>query len=85
MTEQNLINLGFKKVIVPPEEAGDPNGFHYYTYDKGSFSLISNSNDETNYDDWKVYIFNHDLYTSDYLHAFNLVNSIKNMKHEKQS
>ena len=61
MKEQELIDLGFKKTDVSPEEAGDENGFHYYTYDfsdSGGLSLISNSNDEAKKDEqWSVEIF----------------------------
>ena len=64
MTEQELIKLDFERVDVSPEEAGDENGFHYYTYDFSNnrgLSLISNSNDEAKEDEqWSVQIFDYD-------------------------
>ena len=45
MTEQELIQLEFKRVDVSPEEAGDEKGFHYFSYDfsdSRGLSLISN-------------------------------------------
>ena len=64
MTEQGLIKLDFKRVDVSPEEAGDENGFHYYTYDFSNnrgLSLISNSNDEAKEEEqWSVQIFDYD-------------------------
>ena len=52
MTEKQLIELDFTR---NDEEDGD---FHYYTYDIGSFCLISSSNDEVENDEWFVEVFN---------------------------
>ena len=64
MKEQDLIDLGFKRTDVSAEEAGDENGFHYYTYDfsdSRGLSLISNSNDEAEKaGQWVVEIFDYD-------------------------
>ena len=64
MKEEELVQLGFERVNVPPEEAGDENGFHYYTYDfsdSRGLSLISNSNDEAEKaGQWVVEIFDYD-------------------------
>lgn len=50
MTEQDLIDLGFKK------EFGDE--FYYYTYDfTNGFSLITNANDDLVDTKWVVEIF----------------------------
>ena len=50
MTEQDLIDLGFKK------EFGDE--FYYYIYDfTNGFSLITNANDELVDTKWVVEIF----------------------------
>lgn len=50
MTEQDLIDLGFKK------EFGD--NFHYYTYDFiPGFSLITQANDEIVNDNWTLEVF----------------------------
>ena len=64
MKEQDLIDLGFKRTDVSAEEAGDENGFYYYTYDfsdSRGLSLISNSNDEAEKaGQWVVEIFDYD-------------------------
>lgn len=63
MTEQDLINLGFKKENVSAEESG-ADAYHYYTYDLSNtdlnFCLISPANDETKNDNWYVELFNFD-------------------------
>jgi len=51
MTEKDLIELDFTR---NDEEDGD---FHYYTYDIGSFCLISTSNDEVKNGEWFVEVF----------------------------
>lgn len=67
MKEEELVQLGFERVNVPPEEAGDEKGFHYYTYDfsdSRGLSLISNSNDEAEKaGQWVVEIFDYDNIT----------------------
>lgn len=61
MTEQELIDLGFERVEVTPEQSGEEFGYHYYTMDIGTdfakFCLISGSSDETDPDGWFVEIF----------------------------
>ena len=59
MKEQDLIQLGFERVDVSEEESGDK-PFHYYTYDIGNstISLITQSNDEVENDNWHVEVFN---------------------------
>lgn len=63
MTEQDLINLGFKKENVSAEESG-ADAYHYYTYDLSdndlNFCLISPANDEAKDDNWYVELFNFD-------------------------
>jgi len=61
MTEQDLIDLKFKKEIVTKEQSGAPTDWHYYTYDfaKG-FSLISQASDEVTDDNWFVEVFETD-------------------------
>lgn len=58
MTEQELIDLGFKRVEVSPEQSGEEFGYHYYTLDIGTdfskFFLISGTSDETDPDGWFV-------------------------------
>ena len=60
MTEQDLIDLGFKQNTIIPEESGYDTIFWYYTYDfheSASFCLISNDNEESENDEWYVEIF----------------------------
>jgi hypothetical protein len=50
MKEQDLINLGFKKVDADAD--GVP--FYYYEYEFGDTCLISSANDESENDKWSV-------------------------------
>ena len=57
MTEKQLIELDFTRNDETAENSGSPNDWHYYTYDVGSFSLISPSSDEVENDEWFVEVF----------------------------
>jgi len=57
MKEIDLINLDFTRNDETAENSGSPNDWHYYTYDVGSFSLISPSSDEVENDEWFVEVF----------------------------
>jgi len=57
MTEKQLIELDFTRNDETAENSGAPNDFHYYTYDVGSFSLISPASDEVENDEWHVEVF----------------------------
>lgn len=47
LTEKKLQELGFKKQVVTPEEAGEPEGYHFFTYELfNQECLISQGNDE---------------------------------------
>jgi len=88
MTEQELIRLDFERVDVSPEEAGDENGFHYYTYDFSNnrgLSLISNSNDEAKEDEqWSVQIFDYDDITfTDAERLLDFINILKENIHAR--
>ena len=55
MTEEDLINLKFTKIIVPDSES--QNGYDYYYYRKEieeGLSFISNGNDEATNNKWYV-------------------------------
>jgi len=59
MTERELQKIGFKKVIVYPDESGMDNIYHYYTYDVvEGINLITPANDEIIDDSWYVEFFN---------------------------
>ena len=88
MTEQDLIKLDFKRVDVSPEEAGDENGFHYYTYDFSNsrgLGLISNSNDEAKEDEqWSVQIFDYDdISFTDVERLLDFINIVKENIHAR--
>ena len=88
MKEQDLIKLGFKRTDVSAEEAGDENGFHYYTYDfsdSRGLSLISNSNDEAEKaEQWSVEIFDYDNITfTEVEQLLEFINIIKQNTNEK--
>jgi len=57
MTEKDLINLDFTRVDETAENSGAPKDWHYYTYDVGSFCLISPASDEVEEDGWYVEVF----------------------------
>ena len=57
MTENDLINLDFTRNDETAESSGTSNDWHYYTYDIGSFSLISAGSDEVKNDEWFVDVF----------------------------
>mgnify|MGYP003688516287 CR=1 FL=1 len=58
MTENDLINLDFTRNGETAESSGAPNDWHHYTYDIGSFCLISPASDEVENDEWFVEVFN---------------------------
>jgi len=88
MTEQELIRLDFERVDVSPEEAGDENGFHYYTYDfsdSNGLCLISSSNDEAEKEEqWSVQIFDYDDITfTDAERLLDFINILKENIHAR--
>ena len=57
MTENEIIELEFKKIIVSIEESGDEFAYHYYIYPlTPDINLVSTSNDESGKKNWKVSI-----------------------------
>ena len=59
MTEQELINLGFKKIIVKNEESDNGYDYYYYVMDIiEGLSLTSIADDEVENDAW--YVMNHE-------------------------
>jgi hypothetical protein len=57
MTEEIFEKLGFERVDVSAEEAGDGRGFYYYSIDIGDVCLISNDDEDAQENSWEVYIF----------------------------
>jgi hypothetical protein len=59
MTEQELIDLGFKKIIVKNEESGNGYDYYYYVVDiMEGLSLTSIADDEVEDNTW--YVMNHE-------------------------
>lgn len=88
MKEQELIRLDFERVDVSPEEAGDENGFHYYTYnlsDSRGLCLISSSNDEAEKEEqWSVQIFDYDdISFTDAERLLDFINIVKENIHAR--
>ena len=57
MIEQDLLDLDFTRNDETAENSGASNDWHYYTYDIGSFSLISAASYEVKNDEWFVDVF----------------------------
>ena len=57
MIEQDLLDLDFTRNDETAENSGASNDWHYYTYDIGSFSLISAASYEAKNDEWFVDVF----------------------------
>jgi hypothetical protein len=56
MSEDELIESGFEKVIVTAEESGNKNDYYYYKYEiNDDVILMSSENDATVNKQWKVY------------------------------
>ena len=86
MTEGDLKEMGFEKVEVSAEEAGDELGFYYYDYafEGESISLITNCNtDIVDKEDWVVEIFDSvKLSTTNREDVESLIKSIKQFGNE---
>ena len=56
--EQDLVDLGFEKVLVSKHESGYEHDFYYYVYVVSKHTtLITNEDDIAKLSTWKVYIF----------------------------
>ncbi|OUU18390.1 MAG: hypothetical protein CBB97_21070 [Candidatus Endolissoclinum sp. TMED37] len=83
MSEEDLIDLGFKRKDVKPSESGDPHDWHYYTYDfTKSFILISCDSDEAAKEGWWVEFFEEgsDIKFKEYAKLKSLIALIKDAK-----
>lgn len=66
ITENELIEEGFKREDVPVTESDNDKDYYYYTLDLNSnFTLISDANDEVYNDSWKVYCYEIDVTIKD--------------------
>jgi hypothetical protein len=59
ITEEDLLELGFKRQQETTESSGSTTDWHYYTLDIGDICLISNDNEEAKEEDWAVFIFDY--------------------------
>lgn len=57
ITEEDLIELDFKKQQETAKSSGFKNDWHYYTLDIADICLITNDNEEAEKEGWFVYIF----------------------------
>ena len=66
ITELDLEKLGFDKIVVTPEEAGDDYGYYYYEYElsdrNDNFVLLSIESTKVLDDSWRVKLFETDDY-----------------------
>lgn len=82
ITEKDLIELGFTREVVLPEESGEKKKFHYFVLDIGELCLITNSNDECIDHKYKVEFFDYTNvgYFDDFDIVKNLIKLIKSGK-----
>lgn len=57
ITEEDLLELGFKKQQETVESSGSKYDWHYYTLNIGDICLITNDNEHASVNGWFVYIF----------------------------
>ena len=58
ITEQDLIDFGFDRTDVPPEESGDSFDWHYYTLTLCNVEFITLGSNEIIDDTWNIEFFN---------------------------
>lgn len=57
MTEDQLVELGFDKIMVPMEESGNDEDYYFYNYKlNDDINLVSTDNTESGKRNWKVSI-----------------------------
>ena len=56
--ESDLIELGFERVDVPPQESGDEFDWHYYTSTVCQIEFITDTSYEIVNDEWSVEFLN---------------------------
>lgn len=88
ISELDLEQLGFSKVVVSPEESGTPLGYYYYELElsdvNSDFCLISMESDQVQDDIWQVKLFQvHDYVFSDREELKEFVFQIFKFKKEK--
>jgi hypothetical protein len=57
MTEDQLVELGFEKILVPMEESGNDEEYYFYNYKlNNDINLVSTDSTESGKRNWKVSI-----------------------------
>lgn len=77
MTEDELIELGFEKTIIPIEESGAEKDYWYYTLYIGDVSLMSTDNEDSGRKNWSVEIFDTGTWIKDFEDLDTLVRILK--------
>jgi hypothetical protein len=79
MKEQDLIDVGFKKVHVSKEESGDDEDYSYYILEATEgITLVSDAPVENNEDSWSVHSFELDkIFIIDPQNLFNFLETLK--------
>jgi hypothetical protein len=84
MTEKELIDAGFKKIIVSEEESGMDYPYYFYSLDvTEGLCLISNADDEAKEGNYTVGNFDCGLFTDKIEHVTELIKTLKTW--EKQT
>ena len=78
MSEKELIEAGFKKIIVSEEESGMDHPYYFYSLDiNDKICLISNADDEATEGNYTVGDFDSNLYTDKIEHVKELIKTLK--------
>jgi hypothetical protein len=78
ITEEHLLQLGFNRRDVSIEESGDDDAYYYFTYDIGTFSLITSEGGSKS---MSVEIFDYDEFKiRDYETLVELINILNKIK-----
>ena len=89
ITEQDLIDIGFKKTDVTQEESGDDHDWYYYTFSVCQIDFITMESDKAANNDggWVVEFFNSSPPIKiDNLETFkNLYNTLKTIEDEQNT
>lgn len=56
ITEKRLTALGFKKRTVKPNESGQQHKYYYFVFEVGNLCLITNTDDEKEFDGDGYYV-----------------------------
>lgn len=81
ITSDSLINLGFTKIYVIPEEYGDGKGYSYYIFEVNEGCvLISDTSDDNGGYFTIEFSHNNGLCTSNYVDLCDLIRVLNKMK-----